>query len=161
MESLGAPCLSVQSNPQNGMLNIGVPPSLNAAMLNIDAFSSNLITKVPLVIATTTAFFAVVLHWLTSLQLHSVARFLCSIRGHLTFNQAHHVNHIKRSLVVLVTFLALSVFAILFVLPAHSWSQTECSAYCWAQRALVLTGVIGGLASLMIGGWRMRGARVD
>src|SRR5258706_1484303 len=39
-------------------------------MLNVNAFSSNPITKVPLVIATTTAFFAVVLHWLTSLQLH-------------------------------------------------------------------------------------------
>ena len=39
-------------------------------MLNVNSFSSNPITKVPFVIAATTAFFAVVLHWLTSLHLH-------------------------------------------------------------------------------------------
>ena len=32
------------------------------------------------------------------------------------------------------------------------------SAYCCAERALVSTAVIGGLTSLMIGGWRMQGA---
>ena len=59
---------------------------------------------------------------------------------------------------VLVAFLAVSVFATLFALPAHSWSQTECGPFCWVERALVSTVVIGGFASLMIGGWRMRGA---
>ena len=47
--------------------SICVPPSLSAAMLNV---SNSPITRVPLVIATTTAFFAVILHWLTSLHLH-------------------------------------------------------------------------------------------
>ena len=58
--------LSVQSNaPKTGCTIICVPPSLNAAMSNDNAFSSNPITKVPPVITKTTAFFAV---WLTSLQ---------------------------------------------------------------------------------------------
>ena len=80
--------------------------------------------------------------------------FLCSIRLHLTFNQAHHI---KCPLVALVAFLAVSVFATVFALPANSWSQAECSPYCWAERALVSTVMIGGFAALIIGGWRMRG----
>ncbi len=58
---------------------------------------------------------------------------------------------------LLVAFLAVSIFATLFALPANSWSQEECNLYCWAERALVSTVVIGGFASLIIGGWRMRG----
>ncbi len=58
---------------------------------------------------------------------------------------------------LLVAFLAVSVFATLFALPAHSWSQEECNPYCWVERALVSTVVIGGFASLMIGGRRMQG----
>jgi hypothetical protein len=47
-----------------------MPPSLSAAMLAINPFNSSPVTKVPLMIATTASFFAVVLHWLASLQLH-------------------------------------------------------------------------------------------
>jgi len=77
------------------------------------------------------------------------------------------VHHIKRPLVLLVTFLAVSVLATLFALPAYSWSQEECNQFCWVERALVSTVVIVGFASLIIGGWRMQGvdgrlaARVD
>ena len=61
------------------MLNLCVPPSLSAAMWNVGPLSSNPVTKVPLVIATTTAFFAVVLHWLISLRLHIFEAVRCSL----------------------------------------------------------------------------------
>ena len=137
-------------------------------MLNVNSFSSNPITKLPLIIATTTAFFAIVLHWLTSLHLHvfkPVSRSLPLLNP--TSPNIHQAHHIKRPLVLLVALLAVSVLATLFALAAHSWCQEECGPYCWAERALVSTVMFGGFASLIIGGWRMRGgdgrltARVD
>ncbi len=49
------------------------------SLLNVNAFNNNSITKVPLMIPTTTSFFAVKIHWKATLQLHvsqSVRRFL-------------------------------------------------------------------------------------
>ena len=138
-----------------------VPPSLSAALLNVPAFSNNPITKVPLVIVTTTGFTAVVLHAYASLKLYvyESVRTVPSLlnpatRQHLTSDQAHHI---KRPLVFIVALSAVSIVATLFALLAHSWSQEECSSYCWVERALVSTVVIGGVASLIIGGWRMPG----
>ena len=58
-------------NPSNTKLNKCVPPSISAALLNINAFNNNSITKVPLMIATTASFFAVMTHWVATLQLHA------------------------------------------------------------------------------------------
>jgi hypothetical protein len=88
----------------------------------------------------------------------------CSISRYLTLHQLHHV---KRLLALLVAFLSLSVLATLFALAVHSWTQIECSSYCWAERTLVSTIMIGGFASLMVGVCRMKwgdgwlAARVD
>ena len=103
-------------------------------MLNDNASSSNPITKVPLVIATTMAFFAVVLHWLTSLQFHvfeSVSRSLPLINP--TSSDIRPGSPYQ-------SYQALScglgrIFGL--VRPCDprrlSWSQTECNPHCWAN----------------------------
>jgi hypothetical protein len=99
------------------------PTSLNVALLSIDAFYGNPITKVALVVATMASFFAIVLH-----LFGSVRPFLAQsdVTSHST---RHHTRPI-------VAFLVVAVLATLFALAAHSWTQTECSPYCWVERGL-------------------------
>ena len=58
---------------------------------------------------------------------------------------------------LLVAFLGVSFFATVIVLPSYSWFQTECGPHCESECALMSTVVMEGFASLMIGGWRIRG----
>jgi uncharacterized membrane protein YidH (DUF202 family) len=114
------------------------PTSLNVALLGIDAFYGNPITKVTLVVATMASFFAVVL-----LVFESVRPFLAQSDVILILDQTHHAGR------PLVAFLVVAVLATLFALAAHSWTQTECSPDCWVERGLVSAIVLGGFASLM------------
>jgi hypothetical protein len=124
-------------------------------MLGIDTYNNNAVMKPPLMVATTTSFFTVLLHGLASLNLH----ILVSVPFHAKSDVTSHSTQarpIKRALVLLVIFLALSVLTILFALAAQSWTQTGCSSDCWVERALVSAVVIGGFASLIATVCRMR-----